>query len=430
MRRRGRDERGQGTVEYAALVVLVAVVFAGLVALTSGGVGSAVLRGLQRGLCLIAPSACPTPAADFDELPACPLRRTQRGERLRETVAVVRLATGRSLAEIHHSDGRVTVTLSDDDSVGLEVGVGLAVARARAQVTAGADLVWGSGRAWTFPNAAAARRFIDRYGGKATVRGELLDQVRSRCSVLCDAIGWRPHPELPEPDERYEQGGDLGRVVAELSLGRLRARGEGGAGRVVGSRIRRDGERTEYVRVDGALGATLTASALVLGGEGARRTVLSVRRAADGRPLELGVHTVVERSGTAHLGGNATVARAAGSGGAGRRVGEVVERDATLDLTDPAVRAEVAALLAGLDGEDGDGRRAADALRARIERDARIDERRYVATSDATSIGAEVGVGVRLGGAFERDASGLRIVDARTRLPGLPFLPRDDCRAG
>jgi hypothetical protein len=30
---------------------------------------------------------------------------------------------------------------------------------------------------------------------------------------------------------------------------------------------------------------------------------------------------------------------------------------------------------------------------------------------------------------FEQTRKGMRLLSAETRLPGLPFLPRDDCRA-
>ena len=37
-------------------------------------------------------------------------------------------------------------------------------------------------------------------------------------------------------------------------------------------------------------------------------------------------------------------------------------------------------------------------------------------------------LGGKLGGAFARTHDGMRLLTAETRLPGLPFLPRDDCR--
>ena len=53
----------------------------------------------------------------------------------------------------------------------------------------------------------AARRFVATYGRKATIGGRLLDGVRSRCSLLCDALGWRPHARLPEPDVTFAEAG-------------------------------------------------------------------------------------------------------------------------------------------------------------------------------------------------------------------------------
>lgn len=52
---RGRlGERGQGTVEYVALIMLVAVVLAGVVAATKGvgdgGIGAAVVKQLKSAI--------------------------------------------------------------------------------------------------------------------------------------------------------------------------------------------------------------------------------------------------------------------------------------------------------------------------------------------------------------------------------------------
>jgi Flp pilus assembly pilin Flp len=52
----GRDERGQGTVEYVALILLVAVVLAGVVAATkktslgSGDIGKAIMEKIKDAM--------------------------------------------------------------------------------------------------------------------------------------------------------------------------------------------------------------------------------------------------------------------------------------------------------------------------------------------------------------------------------------------
>ncbi|MGB2711227.1 MAG: hypothetical protein WBC33_06885, partial [Conexibacter sp.] len=111
------------------------------------------------------------------------------------------------------------------------------------------------------------------------------------------------------------------------------------------------------------------------------------------------------------------------------RRGRVVELDATLDLREPANHAAVRRLLAALRDPRHLGRRIR-ALGVRIARGAQLDRRIYALRTDAAGVGAKGGAGVELGGAFERTTRALRLLSAETRLPGLPFLPRDDCRPG
>ena len=111
-------------------------------------------------------------------------------------------------------------------------------------------------------------------------------------------------------------------------------------------------------------------------------------------------------------------------------VGALVELDATLDLREPANRMAAAALLDAL----GDPAALASipararALGTRLVQDARIDRRTYVVRRSANGVGAGIGLGAKLDGGFDRTTTVLRLVGAETRLPGLPFLPRDDCR--
>lgn len=426
---RGRDgERGQAASEYVALLALVAVVFLGLVGLTSGGVAGHVLAGLQRGLCTVAPGPCPREVVPRADLAPCLLERSIREERAGETIAVVRLGSSGTLTATRASDGRVTVTLADGSTVGVEIGVGarlLVGGESGAESKAGAGLTWGSGRSWTFADAEGARRFVERYGDKATIRGKLLDGVRSRCSLLCDALGWRPHPRLPPPDEVHEEGGATGTLTASLGLGGRTSTAGGEAAAVLGRRRARDGETTWYVRLGGAASAKLRLPAGALAGGEGGRAVLSYRLDRAGRPLALGVHLAGEESASAALAGDGKRARASSGGGRGN----VVELEAGLDLTEPANRAVAAELLDAVTGDLASAPERASALAALIARDGQIDVRRYALRTSATQFGASVSLGISLGGSFERTTKGLRLVEAQTRLPGLPFLPRDDCRA-
>ncbi|HMJ01508.1 MAG TPA: hypothetical protein VK506_01130 [Conexibacter sp.] len=424
---RFRDARGQAATEYIALIALVSVALALAAGITSGGVGGQVLAGLQRGLCHVAPTDCPRPEPPRADLAACPLEHRRHGEELAVTFAVVRLGTSGTLSATRMSDGRVTVTLAHGNDVEGDTGLGARLrlgsrhhgggARAHAGVS------WTSGRAWTFAGDAAARRFMDTYGRKATIGGQLLDGVRSRCSVLCDAIGWRPHEELPEPDEIFAEGGLTATLTA--SIGADDSVGVD-ATALLGRRERRDGARTWYLRLSSAATAALELTGSELTGGAAGDAVLSYEVDPEGRPRTLGVTLAGELHGrmdAARALGPARASLAAGGGA-------VVELEATLDLREPAVRGPAARLLAALTDQSSLTLvlQRARALGAVIARRAQIDRRTFAATHAATGIGAGAALGAKLDGGVERTIDGLRLLAAETRLPGLPFLPRDDCR--
>jgi hypothetical protein len=420
------DARGQATADYVALVALVATALTLAAGLTSGGLGGHVLAGVQQGLCRVALASCPRPLTPRPDLAPCQLTRASRVERLSETIAFMRLGTGGTLSAARASDGRVSVTLADGDSADAELGVGarlrLGARSLGGAARAGIGVSWASGRTWTFPDAAAASRFVAAYGAKATIGGQLVDRLRSRCSLLCDALGWRPHPRLPPPDETFEEGGATARLTASLGM----ASSGGELSGVLGRRIARDGATTWYLRLDAtatsALGLPALGPAATAGGE----ALLSLSLDAGGRPRALGVQLVREAGMDAAASGRR--ARLRGSVGAG--AGAVVELDATLDLRDAGNRAAAARLLDALRDPRrvGTAPRRLGALAARIARHGQLDRRVYAVRRTGSGVEATLRLGVSLGAAFERTTSGLTLVRAETRLPGLPFLPRDDCR--
>lgn len=422
---RWHGERGQAASEYVALVALVAVALALAAGLTSGGVGSHVLAGIQRGLCRVTPLHCPPPQPPRADLAACPLERRTRSEDFAATIAVVRLGTRGVLTATRLSDGRVTVSLAHGKALGGEVGLGARLRLGRRSLgeaqSARAGAEWTSGRSWTFSSEPAARRFVETYGRKATLEGKLLDNVRSRCSILCDALGWDPHEELPPPDETFAERGVAAELKAALGT-RTDARFDAKA--LLGRQERRDGSRTWYVKLGATATAALELPGAALSGAAAGDAVLAYELDAAGRPRSLNVALAGELRGRAEIGHAVGPAQASIAGGAGL----LVELDATLDLREPANRAAAAGLFHALT----DPRalpRAASRLGNRIARHARLDRRIFAATRDTTGIGAGVARGYKLDAGIDATSDHLRLLAAETRLPGLPFLPRDDCRA-
>ncbi len=431
--------RGQASGEYVALLAVVAVMVVAAVALSSGGVGGRVLAGMRRGLCTLAPVGCPagsSAVADADTLAPCDLERDAHEEELSETIASLRLGASGRLTAVRASDGRVTVTLTDGSSVGGEVGAGASVGVGSGQVGGGlkADLgvSWSSGRSWTFPDAAAAQRFVARYGDKATIGGKLVDEVRSACSLLCDALGWRPHAELPPPDVEHVEGGALATLGGAFGLGGQPVTVKASASAVLGRDRARDGATTWFLRLGSTLTAQLDLPVAELHGGVEGDGVLAVALDADGEPSRLTVTLAGEASGG--VTGRAEKEAEAGHRGTGsahESRGEVVEVDATLDLHDAANRAVATAVIDGLreDPLSSALLSRTGALGARLVTAGQLDVRRYALDGSASELSGKLAAGITVGGGFARTSRGLRLLDATTRLPGLPFLPRDDCRA-
>jgi hypothetical protein len=417
--------RGQASAEYVVLVALVAVVLALAAGLTSGGIGGQVLAGLQRGLCRVTGAACPRPEPVRPDLAPCPVDRSVSREQLSGTVFSVQLGTDGTLSVARGSDGRVTVTIAHGNTAGAQIGAGavlrLGKALAGRDVQAGAGVAWSSGRSWDFANAAAADRFVAIHGSKATIGGQAVDELRSGCSLLCDAIGWRPHAQLPEPDETYAEAGATAQLTASLGLD-----WKADASAILGRKRGRDGATTWYLQLDAATTASLGLTAVASSGSVGGEAVLAYGLDPHGRPRSLDVQL------TGGIGADLQVDRAYRAAGltAAGGAGGVVELEAGLDLREAANRTAAAGLLAALTDLDSSSAlpARARALAQRIAEQGQLDRRVYALTRTATGYEGGAALGIKVGGGFEHTTRGLRLLSAETRLPGLPFLPRDDCR--
>src|ERR1700750_611102 len=102
--------RGQGTVEYIAVLLLVTLVLGGGTAAASSGAGAdittAVPHQVMRALCIVTGGNC-----DRDTAP-CVTGSATDAKSWSATVAVVRLGHGRVLVRERRSDGTETVTLT------------------------------------------------------------------------------------------------------------------------------------------------------------------------------------------------------------------------------------------------------------------------------------------------------------------------------
>jgi Flp pilus assembly pilin Flp len=295
-----RDEAGQTTAEYAALLALVGAALAGAGATGAlGGVATAVADGVRTGICLVAGDVCRAPDAVAAGLSPCTVAEHTRGEGLTFTVASLRLGAEDGWTAARRSDGSVLVTHARTREVGGAVGFGVEASPLGLEAGVGGKVEYalGSGRAWEFPDAAAAVRFL---------RAEDRDDV--------------------EPTWRF---GDAGAVLA--------AEADAGAGGI------------ELTEVE----STAAAAAGVRAGRGlttyyvrTRLDVLDARASLPGASVHFdgppGRGAIVELTRDA-AGLRELAFRTAGPGA---RDGQVVETVARLDLRVPANRAAAEPLLA------------------------------------------------------------------------------------
>src|SRR3954462_503353 len=113
-----RSAGGQGTVEYVAVVLLVALVMGGGTAAaaraTDTDLATAVPHQIRRALCIVTGGDC-----DRDRAP-CDVATDTTSSTWAAAIAVVRAGQGRALVVERRSDGSSLVTLTKAPSAGLE----------------------------------------------------------------------------------------------------------------------------------------------------------------------------------------------------------------------------------------------------------------------------------------------------------------------
>ncbi|HWC25116.1 MAG TPA: hypothetical protein VG474_00905, partial [Solirubrobacteraceae bacterium] len=154
-----RSSRGQATVDYVALIGVLAVLLAGaLAAATAGapGIVNAAVGQIRHALCVVAGGPCPDPAPR-----PCTVASMRDARHVAVSVVVVRVDHDRYLLRETMSDGTLRLTVARSGAVGAELAFG-----ARASVTvkgrrlgiddearAGAQGVIGSGRVFVVRDA-------------------------------------------------------------------------------------------------------------------------------------------------------------------------------------------------------------------------------------------------------------------------------------
>lgn len=418
------SDRGQSTVEYVAVMALLAVIIsaAGATAVAPT-YANAAIGGVQRALCIVTGRAC----RSLDEQ-ACVVRSNGKGHTLSATILFVRLEDGRLMLQERLSDGRIRITVTSKSGIGGEMGVGASAGvdfkgvRFDASAKANAALLGlvGRGKVYVARDAGEAQRLVraiedgtarepDATFYEGGVRGEASASA-SAGAGLGGKVGKDKDKDGDAGDEEEREISTSPAAETEASLGTTL---EG----AVGHRVdRHTGETTWYLRADAEATASAGASVIGVGKAGASASssitglvrVITDRR---GRVVEVGA--------LATYGGGAEYEVT--NGPKGEAGGHRREIEITADPDDPAILAA----LGDLRRHPGTG--AMKALTTAIYERGRVDRRTYEAGSDRDGIDGSVALGAKVAAGYEQTSEHAKLVDAETRPPGGLWEKRFDC---
>ena len=407
-----RSDRGQGTVEYLAVVLLVALVFAGTATAATGTgreIAAEVPRQIQRGICIVRGGDCYRDAAP------CDVESSTASKSWSVGISVLRYAHDRTVLLERRSDGTVAITQIDTRSGGLQTvrGVEARIEHGRwrlslgGAVTASAIAKLGDADTWVLP-----------------------DDQRT-VSAFLEALERKDAVRAPDQDVRrrdLEIAASVSRNAGAAMVGTATLRGTGG---VHTDRV--SGTTTYFLEagVDGVLELSKTFAGVRAGasGKAAGTAQLALTVDRDGRWVDLAVIASGELSASARLpkgAGPVADALHIPTSGGRRWVAE-----AHLDLSEPGNFAAAHAVLDRVLAFPPRPAATAAALAEfarRVDRDAVVDVRAYALDSTHDGFAANAGDGARaIGGSHESSTEHTRLIAARTRGLDGQWRGRADC---
>jgi hypothetical protein len=420
-----RSERGQATLEWTALVAVVAAVLVLAGAVAGGpGIVNAVGGALRQALCLAGGGSC-RPA----EPEACVVSSSDRAAKAGVKLTFLKLEGRVGLLREQRSDGSFRLTLVDGGEVGVTAGLG---ARARVELAglldarAGgmskAEVVarLGRRRVWVVGSEGEAdelaRRLIELVARERARGLPVVGGAAEAAARLAGADG----PGPPAPDEE-SVGLELeGGASGGLDLG---AQARAGLRATLGATQDRAGRRTVVFSLAAEGSIDLRRALLGLHATGTGSVAVELRFDSRGRPVELQVSAVAGGDG------HASVLDGAAGGQSGRvHRGVRVEVTGTLDLTTGDHAAVARRLLAGLaPGRTGRLVAAAGELAGRLERAGTLTREVRGTSREAYGAGGEVALGAALGLEVEGSQVASTLRDAWWRPPGGVWDRRLDC---
>jgi Flp pilus assembly pilin Flp len=409
-----RSCSGPSSIEYVAILAIVAIVMAATVAggaIFAPGIANAVVGKFRHGLCVVAGRAC----VELAERP-CVVRSTRDARRETLSVAFFQLGSGRVVLREKLSDGRVRLTLLRQFRGGVTAAAGgtanvkIGKVRIRAATHAEATLAAIVGRGLVYE--AAGDREADA----------LMEQLRVSGSPSWDLARHVLGGEdgQPQPYATTVELGAEGEASGTLSRDQLSGGAGADAEAAIGRRFdRRTGEQTFYFRLQAGLsvfGDAMLAKASA-GAEG--DAILSLTLDRNGHPKELSA--LVGGHGEVQIGTAGDLATAIGEHTARAETGRW-EAEARVSLTDPDTLAAFSAWRRNP--------RSTEAVRhlgETLYERARVDVRKYTRAATSDSDGAGASLGVRIGVEVDRDTEARQLAMALTRPPGGLWERRLDC---
>lgn len=459
MTRLRRSCTGQGTVEYIAVVLAVALLLAAVVtaaATLSPPLGRQLTAAVRQGICIVWSGVCTEKDARAAGLAPCPIHVRRDEDRVKASFFIARGAHGNAIAVERRSDGTVSVSFTDHDELGGQIKPGFDGSAVGLNVSAGIDggIAFTKGKTWDFPDAGTARRFLRRYAAREGFAGE--GRAIGREIGLSDDDG----PPLPPAHTTYYEAGPYADLHADVSVP-MPGKGASGKGRDAGDehpepadasgkqqekeqddesldlvgasgrgltvlgRGRRGSRTTWYVKVSADAAGQLGTIVGSMSGNGRGEAVLEV--AFEGRqPVELrakgsaaGAGALELSPGARDLPGVAEQLR----GRSGQAGSGAVEADVALDLRDPANRAAAAGLLRP-DASAAQWHGSLRALAGRLDAAGRADIRLYDLEQEESGGDVEL---FGIGGGRTQTKEVRRFTRGWSLAPGGDLREREDC---
>ena len=412
-----RDARGQATVDYLAVVLLVALVVGAMAALlATTDLGERVIAAFRRALCVVTGGACDDVAAP------CVTSSAEHSEGTRVNALIFRVGQRRVVLRERHPDGTETLTVVRRGEHGLDfgTGVGAQVRWGRFGWAVGAELraavlaEQSDGRAWTVQDDAEADRLLRR-----VTLADLSEHARPSIPGAPSMAPTRLEVQAPEPQETFAEHG--GAVALDWQ-------GTGNAhvlaAESYGERVvRATGRRTVYVRAEksGAGSVSIGGKLSLTAGTG-REERYGITYDRSGRPLDFEVLSSFDLAAAAGL--PQQLAQAAGGALHGS---EHLETEQHLDLTDPASAELVQGFLGAFGTRDG-LRVAARLLRRRLDLDGTTRVRAYDTSATAHEVGGQARIGgIGVGGQAGSEDGTQRLVSALVRGADGAWRPDPAC---